>query len=295
MSMIKLCLADNRFEADVLTAALSDAGIGHVLRSYQDTAYDGLFVSQKGFGAIYVEEADEQAAQTVIREVTQVNSLASLSRSIDHTILKPEATAEDLEAFLSQCLEHNFAAACVCPWMVPRTAEVLADSEVAVCTVVDFPLGMSDPGGKLAQAVEAASGGAIELDVVINRGLIFSGRLAQAVDEIAAIASAVAPADVKVIMETSELGPKLTAEVAEALANSGAAWLKTGSGHYGPATAEDVRIMQLAAPELGVKAAGGIRDLDQALELMNAGANRLGTSSGHIIMQQARERWLKDG
>ncbi len=295
MGMIKLCVADNRFEADVLAGALGDAGIEYVLRSYQDTAYDGLFVSQKGFGAIYVEQADQQKAEAIIREVSQANSLAALARSIDHTLLKPEATLDDLGRLLDQCLENNFAAACVCPWMVPRAAEVLKGSEVAVCTVVDFPLGMSDYGGKLAQAVEAAKCGAVELDVVLNRGLVFSGDLGRAVDEIAAIVQAVSPAEVKVIMETSELGPRLTAEVAAALAPSGAAWLKTGSGHYGPATVEDVRIMRLAAADLGIKAAGGIRDLDQAMALIEAGAGRLGTSSGAQIIKQARDKWNLDG
>lgn len=294
MGMIKLCVADNRFEADVLAGALDSEGVQFVLRSYQDTAYDGLFVSQKGFGAIYVDESDHKQAEAIVREVTQANSLAALARSIEHTLLKPEATFQDLQRLLEKCLEYTFATACVCPWMVPRAAKVLADSEVAVCTVIDFPLGMSDPGGKLAQAMEAAKCGAVELDVVINRGLILSGSLEQAIEEIETIASAVSPAEVKVIMETSELGPQLTAEVAAALAPSGAAWLKTGSGHYGPATVEDVRIMRLAAPELGIKAAGGIRDLNQAMALLEAGAGRLGTSSGDRIIQQAREKWTQN-
>lgn len=296
MAMVKLRVLDNRFQADVWTQALEAEGIALRVRSFMDTAYDGLYVSQKGWGVIYVEEEDLARAQELDQALSQqtfedVASAADLARRLEHTLLAPEAGPAELERHLDQCRQMNCAAACVSPWLVERAAQALAGSTVAVCSVVGFPLGTSTGRTKLNEALELATAGAQELDLVLNRGLVLAGRLEEAAAEVAAVAAAVRPALTKVILETSALGPELSEQAARALATSGAAYLKTGSGYFGPATAEEVAILAEAGGGLGVKAAGGIKTLDQALALIQAGAARLGTSSGWAIFRQAQERW----
>ncbi|RJX31803.1 MAG: deoxyribose-phosphate aldolase [Desulfarculus sp.] len=296
MSMVKLRVLDNRFQADVWTQALEAEGIAHRVRSFMDTAYDGLYVSQKGWGVLYVEEEDLARAQALDQALSQhtpgeVASAADLARRLEHTLLAPEAGPEDLARHLEECVAMQCVAACVSPWLVERAARALAGTDVAVCSVVGFPLGASTGRTKLNEALELAAAGAVELDLVLNRGLVLAGQMAEAVAEVAAVAETVRPAVLKVILETSVLGPELSGQAARALASSGAAFLKTGSGFFGPATAEDVALLAEAAAGLGVKAAGGIKTLDLALELLQAGAARLGTSRGWAIYQQARERW----
>ena len=300
MAMVKLNKpVDNRFQADVWEQALSAEGIEYRLRTFQDTAYDGLYVSQKGYGVFYVEEDDLAKAQELVaalgREDTPgLDSAAALAGVIEHTLLSPEAGERELAAHLEQCREMGCVAACVSPWMVPLAVSGLEGSGVAVCTVVGFPLGTQSPGTKLAEATELAAAGATELDMVLNRGLALNGAMGQAVDEAAQIAQAIAPARLKVIMETSELGPEMSAQAAQALALSGAAFLKTGSGYFGPATVGDVSILADNGGGLGIKAAGGIKTLDDALALLEAGATRLGASSGWDIYCEAQERWSQE-
>ena len=225
----------------------------------------------------------------------EVTNPQALARYLEHTLLAPEANQDDLEEFLEQCLAMGCVGACVSPWMTPRAVEVLEGSPVTVVSVVGFPLGTATGRAKLQEALELASAGAAELDIVLNRGLVFSGQLAKAVDEAAEIAQAIRPALLKVILETSELGTEHTAAVARALAASGAAFLKTGSGFYGGATGDDVALLAENGGGLVVKAAGGIKTLDQALGLIEAGAGRLGTSSGWDIFQESQERWPDAG
>ena len=296
MAMTKLTVLDNRFQTDVWVQALEAEGIAFRLRTYADTAYDGLFVSQKGYGALFVEEEDLARAREIEQALSEpmlpdAASPEGLARYLDHTLLAPEAGMEELEAFLEQCLDMQCAAACVSPWMVERAAQALAGSRVAVCGVVGFPLGTATARSKLQEALDLAAVGATELDMVLNRGLVFSGQLQRAVDEAAEIAQAIRPAMLKVILETGELGPVHTAAAAQALAVSGAAFLKTGSGYFGPATLEGVALLMDNGGGLAVKAAGGIKTLDAALTFIEAGAARLGTSGGWQIYQEALERW----
>ena len=296
MSMVKLRTLDNRFQADVWVQAMEAEGIGHRLRTFQDTAYDGLYVSQKGYGVLYVEEEELARAREIDAALNaqtpgQVGDLAGLMSTLEHTLLAPEAGEAELEAHLEQCLTMGCVAACVSPWMLKPAVEGLAGSGVAACSVVGFPLGAATRRAKLQEALELAAAGAAELDMVLNRGLVFSGQLQRAVAEVAEVAAEIRPALLKVILETGELGPDLSAEAAAALAPSGAAFLKTGSGYFGPATVEDVTLLSEAGGGLGVKAAGGIKTLDGALDLIEAGAARLGTSCGWEIYQEARELW----
>ncbi|MBU1274255.1 MAG: deoxyribose-phosphate aldolase [Proteobacteria bacterium] len=299
MAMVKLKAVDNRFQADVWEQALSAEGIEYRLRTFQDTAYDGLYVSQKGYGVFYVEEADLGRAEALVEalgreETPGLEGAAALAGVIEHTLLAPEAGERELEAHLEQCREMGCVAACVSPWMVPLAARGLEGSGVAVCSVVGFPLGTQSLATKLAEARELAQSGAGELDMVFNRGLAKGGALGQAVDEAAQLAQAIVPARLKVILETSKLGPDLSAQAAQALALSGAAFLKTGSGYFGPATVQDVALLAENGGGLGVKAAGGIKDLDGAMALMEAGATRLGASSGWAIFREAQERWSQE-
>jgi len=296
MAMVLLRVLDDRFQADLWCQALAVEGIPQLLRTYQDTAYDGLFVSQKGYASLYVEEADLARAREMDqglmgRVLADLADPAALAKALDHTLLDPAAGQAELEIHLRECLEMGAAAACVSPWMAPLAARELAGGPVALCVVVGFPLGTHTAGAKLREALELAELGAQELDVVINRGLVASGRAGQAVEEVAAIAQALPGCQIKVILESAALGPELNQDLARRFTGSGVAFLKTGSGYFGAATVADVQMLKAAAPGLEVKAAGGIRDLDQALALLGAGAERLGTSSGYAIWLEARRRW----
>ncbi len=296
MGMVLLRELDDRFQADLWCQALDQQGVPHLLRTYEDTAYDGLFVTQKGYGRLFVEEAWLELAREIDAELSGRAAArgigpAELARRLDHTLLDPLAGPAELERHIEECLEMEAAAACVPPWLVPRAAGLLAGSRVAVCSVAAFPLGFELGAAKAREAAGLVEAGATEVDVVFNRGLALGGELARAVAEMAEVARVVAPHLVKVILETSALGPELSARAAAALADSGVAFLKTGSGFFGPATPAEVGILKAAGPGLGVKAAGGIKTLDGALALVEAGADRLGASAGWAIYQQARKRW----
>jgi len=295
LGLVKLRVMDDRFQADLWCQALEQRGIAHLLRTYEDTAYDGIYVTQKGYGVIYVEEEHLEAARGVDQDLAQSLACpdpAQLARSIDHTLLDAAAGEAELETHLEQCLEMEAAAACVSPWMVPRAVRALAGSPVAVCTVVGFPLGTQTSAAKLAEAGEAAGAGAVELDVVFNRGWALGGELERAVAEMADLARELPGRVIKVILETSALGPEASRRAARALVDTGVEYLKTGTGFFGPATVEEVSLLARAVEgRLDIKAAGGIRSLADALALQAAGAQRLGTSSGYDIYRQARERW----
>jgi deoxyribose-phosphate aldolase len=297
MGMVLLRELDDRFQADLWSRTLDEQGVPHLVRSFEDTAYDGLFVSQKGFGALYVEEdwlerAREMDAELAGRAAARGLEPASLAARLDHTLLDPLAGPEELAQHLEQCRRMGAAAACVPPWLVAEAARGLAGSGVKVCTVAGFPLGFESRRAKLAETAAAVAAGAQEVDVVLNRGLALSGRLEEAAEEMAAVAAQAAPAAVKVILETSALGPELAQQAARAVLETGAAFVKTGSGFFGPATVAEVGMLKAqVGARLGVKAAGGIQGLDQALTLIEAGADRLGASAGWEIYQEARRLW----
>ena len=297
MTMKLLRVLDDRFQADLWCGALDDAGIEYRLRTYQDTAYDGLFVSQKGYASLYVHQDQMERAQELdqalaAQTLTGEMGLVDLARRLDHTLLDPDAGLAELNLHLAQCLEMGAAAACVLPWMVPLAVRQLSDSPVAVCTVVDFPLGADSGQGKATAARLASQAGAQELDLVLNRGLIRSGRLDESLDQVVQVVEAVPGRVIKVILEMNRLGPELSREVALGLKDIGIAFVKTGTGTQGGATVEQVELLaQTVGSDLEIKAAGGIRDLEGALAMIKAGADRLGTSSGHAIWTEAKEKW----
>ncbi len=219
-----------------------------------------------------------------------------LARLIDHTALKPDTTEARIRTLCEEARRYGFAAVCVNPCYVPLAAELLQGSEVAVCTVVGFPLGANRTTIKALEAEQAIRDGAAELDMVLNIGFLKSGRLREVLEDIRAVVDlarqAALPAGrdrilVKVILETTLL-TNVEKETACRLAlEAGADFVKTSTGFAGGgATVEDVaRMRRIVGDQMGVKASGGIRTRAQAEALVAAGANRLGTSAGVALIQ----------
>ncbi len=212
---------------------------------------------------------------------------SSLAGRIDHTLLKPQATDEEVKRLCREALEWGCASACVNPARLPAALEVLRGSGVKACSVAAFPLGASDLETRLFETRRAVEMGAGEVDTVIDLGLVKAGRIEEAEAQVKAQVEAAGPAALKVILETGLLEKEEIAALVEACVRAGAAFVKTSTG-FGPrgASVEDVRIMaEAAAGRIRVKAAGGIRTLDQALALLEAGAERLGTSGTRGILE----------
>lgn len=220
----------------------------------------------------------------------------SLSRAIDHTLLKPESTPADIVELCRQAVRWDFAAVCINPCYVATAARELAGSPVKVCSVAGFPLGASTATVKAAEAAAALKAGAAEIDVVINIGLLKGGCPGLVEEELSAVVSSARSARVdaviKVIIETCLLTGDEKYAACRAAVAAGADFVKTSTGFSkGGATVEDVRLLRWAVgPSFGVKASGGIRDLAAARAMLEAGADRLGTSAGVAIMEEAVSR-----
>ncbi len=205
---------------------------------------------------------------------------------IDHTLLIPTATSEQVERWCEEADRFNFAAVCVYPTYVRRAAELLRGRKPKVCTVIGFPSGATTSATKLYEAQEAVENGATELDVVINLGWLKSGNTEAMHREIAEICEETGQT-VKVILETNLLTDAEKRQAAEIFMDAGAAFLKTSTGWNGGATVEDVRLLKEVARErIGIKASGGIRTIHQALDLILAGATRLGTSRSVDLLKE---------
>lgn len=217
-------------------------------------------------------------------------TVSNLASMIDHTLLKPEATAEDIDRVCREALEHGFAAVCVNPWWVSRAAEQLKESSVKVCTPVGFPLGVTTTEAKVAETKRAIKDGASEIDMVMNIGAFKSGDHKGVEEDIRAVVRAAEGYTVKVILETGYLDEEEIRQACELAKAAGAHFVKTSTG-FGPggATVEAVRIMRgTVGREMGVKASGGIRTLTAAKKMVSAGANRIGTSSGVAIVEEMK-------
>jgi deoxyribose-phosphate aldolase len=216
---------------------------------------------------------------------------AELARMIDHTLLKPEATRGDIDRLCEECLEYKFAAACVNPYWVARCVARLARSDVAVATVVGFPLGAAVTQVKAFEAIAAVQQGAREIDMVVNLGALIAGDRDAVVRDIAAVVEAAKATDgralVKVILETRALTEKQIILGCRCAVEGQADFVKTSTGFHpaGGATVEHVRLLKKHASPLRVKAAGGIRDLPTALAMLEAGADRLGLSASVAVVQ----------
>jgi len=212
--------------------------------------------------------------------------MTSPASFIDHTLLKPTATGEDVLHLCEEAVEYGFAAVCIPPVYVSLAAERLYGSDVAVATVVGFPLGYLPAEIKAAEAAAAVAAGAAEIDMVIHIGAALEGRLDLMEEEIRQVTAAAAAAPVKVILECCYLSDPCKRQAVECAVNGGAAYVKTSTGFgTGGADIADVRLLGAAARgRLRVKAAGGIRDWDTCRRMLEAGADRIGTSSGPQIV-----------
>jgi deoxyribose-phosphate aldolase len=210
---------------------------------------------------------------------------------IDHTLLKPDATRADIVRLCREARQFGFASVCVNPYWVPLAASELAGSRVRVCTVAGFPLGASSASMKRAEAEEALGQGAHEVDMVINVGALRSGEYEVVECEIRLVAGAChrAGALVKTILETAFLDDRQKAVACVIAKMAGADFVKTSTG-FGPAgaTVEDVALMRMVVgPEMGVKAAGGVRTLEDFRRMVAAGATRIGASASVKIAEAA--------
>ena len=210
----------------------------------------------------------------------------NLADYIEHTLLKPSAMLEEVQQFCRDAVKYNFPTVCIYPCAVKQATELLHNHKVQVCTVIGFPTGANSSAVKLYEAQEAAENGATELDVVINLGWLKSGQAEKIYQEIAPICD-VTGKTVKAILETTVLTQEEKALAAEVCLDAGVSYLKTSTGWFGGATVEDVRLLkELSRGRVGIKASGGIRTLEQAFALIEAGATRLGTSRGVDLMRQ---------
>ena len=205
-----------------------------------------------------------------------------LARYIDHTLLKPEATEEDIRRLVREALGHYFYAVCVNPRFIPLVMEEKGDAPLKVAAVVGFPLGANASSIKATEAALAVAQGADEIDMVIPIGAARAGEFEAVYEDVKAVREAVPGARLKVILETGLLSEEAIEGAARAALRAGADCLKTSTG-FGPrgASLEDVRLLRaIAGEQAGVKASGGIRDRKTAWAMIEAGATRIGTSSG---------------
>lgn len=215
-----------------------------------------------------------------------------LAEYIDHTLLKPEATAEQVGRLCREAREHGFKSVCVNPWFAPLVSGALEGSAVSACVVIGFPLGASAAEVKAFETRTAIADGAREVDMVINIGALKGGDLETVEADIRAVVEAArGGALVKVILECCLLAEAEKVAACECSLRAGADFVKTSTGFStGGATVEDVALMRrIVGNRAGVKASGGVRDYDTARAMIAAGASRIGTSSGIEIIRQARE------
>ena len=208
---------------------------------------------------------------------------------IDHTILKAEATEQQVRNLCQEAAQSHFAAVCINPGYVPLCAELLAGTDVDVCTVIGFPLGANPTEIKVAEAKWSVDNGATEVDLVINIGAMRSSNFDLVYKEIAAVKKASGSALVKVIFENCYLTKKEKILACLMCKEVGVEFVKTSTGFGSSgATVEDVHLMRcVVGPKMGVKAAGGIRTYVDALRMVDAGADRIGTSAGVAILVEA--------
>lgn len=213
----------------------------------------------------------------------------TIAETIDHTLLKPEATPTQIEKLCAEAAEYHFASVCVNPVYIPLAARLLKGTGVKVCCVVGFPLGAIAPEQKAAEAASCAAMGAEELDMVIHVGAAKAGDWALVQRDIEGVVKAAAGHTVKVIIETCLLTDEEKVKACKAAKAAGAHFVKTSTGFStGGATTHDIALMRkTVGPEMGVKASGGIRDYETAMAMIEAGANRIGASAGIAIVAAA--------
>lgn len=216
----------------------------------------------------------------------------SIARIIDHTLLSPDVTPEQVEKLCTEARECGFATVCVNSCYVPLCRRRLRGSPVKVCTVIGFPLGAGLREAKATEAAAAVNLGADELDMVANIGWLKAGADEMVVSDIHRVVDAAQKRTVKVIVETCLLTDEEKERATRLVVDAGASFVKTSTGFStGGATAADVALLaRVAAGRIGVKASGGIRDLATARKMVDAGATRIGTSSGVEIVEEEQNQ-----
>lgn len=253
--------------------------------------------SQQALSAFLNEQIpviQQRIAATPIPEPKPATA-RTLAQAIDHTLLKADATKTQVAQLCDEAATHGFASVCVNASWVPFCAEALAEAESVVCTVVGFPLGATLTAAKVAETEAAIAAGAQEIDMVINIGQLKDGAYQAVFDDIAAVVAAAQRAEshvlVKVIIETCLLTEEEKIAASLLTQKAGADFVKTSTGFStGGATLADVHLMrQTVGPEMGIKAAGGVRTAEDAFHMFAAGATRIGASAGVKIMQSLQE------
>jgi deoxyribose-phosphate aldolase len=216
-----------------------------------------------------------------------VNMTNNVAKMIDHTLLKADATKDQIEKICAEAKEYKFASVCVNPAWVKLSSDLLNGTEVKVCTVIGFPLGASTPDTKAFETKNAIENGATEVDMVINIGALKGGDNELVERDIRAVVDAAkGKALTKVIIETCLLTEEEKVRACELSVKAGADFVKTSTGFStGGATAEDIALMRkTVGPDIGVKASGGVRSAEDAQKMIEAGATRIGASSGAAIV-----------
>ena len=210
-----------------------------------------------------------------------------LNKYIDHTLLKPDVSQEQIETLIEEAKKYDFASVCVNPTWVNFAAQALKATDVKVCTVIGFPLGANTPELKAFETSDAIQNGANEVDMVINIGALKSRNFDLVERDIRAVVEAAKGTLVKVIIETCLLTDDEKVKACQLAQKAGADFVKTSTGFStGGATVEDVALMRkTVGPDMGVKASGGARSYEDALAFIKAGATRIGASSGVAIME----------
>lgn len=220
----------------------------------------------------------------------------NMAKYIDHTLLKADATEEQIIKLCAEARQYRFASVCVNPGYVPLTAKELSGSGVKTCCVIGFPLGATTTAAKVQETIDCIKNGADEVDMVINVGQVKSGNwiyVKKDIEEV--VLAARGKALVKVIIETCLLTDEEKVKVCTISKIEGADFVKTSTGFsIGGATVEDVRLMRrTVGPRMGVKASGGVRDYRTAIAMIEAGADRIGTSNGVMIIKEGQKELLE--
>jgi len=223
-------------------------------------------------------------------EISVAEARKNIAGIIDHTLLRADATLKDLDQLCQEAIEYSFASVCVNPVHVSYCVQRLKNSRIPVATVIGFPLGANLTRIKASETETALDNGATEFDMVINIGMLKSGNDDFVQEDIEAIVKAARGRLVKVIIETALLTESEKIKACSLAKLAGAHFVKTSTGFSkAGATIEDVKLMRATVgSEMGVKASGGVRTFIEAISMVEAGANRIGTSSGVQIVQQSK-------
>jgi deoxyribose-phosphate aldolase len=280
-----------------MTEQLDQQQLKRVVQMVADEILDYLHVPGTGTDVVHAA-APELAEKPATAAGTHVDShigdtdiAANIAAMIDHTLLCADASRADIQKLCAEAIQFSFATVCVHPWYVPLAVEALRGSHVYVCTVVGFPLGATLPAVKIYEAEQAIKLGALEIDMVQNIGAFKSGLDDQVEAEIRGVVDVChrGGAICKVILETALLDSDEIVRAAQLAQRAGADFVKTSTGFAARgATAADVAAIRAAVGnETGVKAAGGIRTLEDLQKMVAAGATRIGTSAGVAILEQS--------